>query len=112
YVPRHANVDIDAANGGVAIRSMNGRVTAHSTTGGISVAQSTGRYKLTTESGGITLDRVSGFVDAGHILCTLKGCEEKLGSWAANRTQLRIGEGVPDIRLATNGASILIAPVT
>jgi DUF4097 and DUF4098 domain-containing protein YvlB len=136
YVPRHANVDIDAANGGVAIRSMNGRVTAHSTTGGISVAQSTGRYKLTTVSGGITLDRVSGFVDAaskdggialkiagdaptieartadaGHILCTLKGCEEKIGTWAANRTQLRIGEGVPDIRLATNGASILIAPV-
>jgi len=137
YVPRHANIDIEAANGGVALRNLSGRVTAHSTTGGISVAQSTGHYKLNTESGGITLDRVTGFVDAtsrdggialkvagetptieartadaGHILCTLKGCDEKLASWAANRTQLRIGEGVPDIRLATNGASILIAPVT
>ncbi len=136
YVPRKASIDVKASNGGVAIRNMSGRVTAYATTGGVSVAQSTGRYKITTESGGITLDRVTGLVDAssrdgaiafkvaggdvptieaktaegGHILCTLKGCDE--GSWTSNRTALRIGGGVPDVRLSTSGASIYIAPVT
>lgn len=134
YVPRKAAIDIDSKNGGVAIRNMNGRVTAHATTGGISVAQSTGRYKITTISGGITLDRVSGFVDAssrdgaialkvagnepprveaktaeaGRINCQLRNC----GSSNASRTQLRIGDGVPDIRLNTGPASIWVGPVT
>jgi hypothetical protein len=138
YVPRRANLDVKAANGGVAIRNMTGRVTAHATTGGISVAHSSGRYKITTDSGGITLDRITGLVDAtsrdgsialkiagsdvpaieaktddaGRILCTLKGCESELGSWTANRTLLKIGEGVPAIRLVTTGASIFIGPVT
>lgn len=138
YVPRRANLDVKASNGGVAIRNMTGRVTAHATTGGISVAHSSGRYKITTDSGGITLDRITGLVDAtsrdgsialkiagndlpdieaktdhaGRILCTLKDCEGELGAWAANRTQLKIGAGVPAIRLATTGASIFIGPVT
>lgn len=136
YVPRRANVYVRAANGGVAIRNMSGRVTAHASSGGISVAQSSGRYTITTDTGGITLDRVTGAVDAssregsiaykigvkdvpsieartasaGHILCTLKGCESELGSWAANRTLLRIGNGTPAVRLATSGSSIFIGP--
>lgn len=136
YVPRKANVDVKAANGGVAIHNMSGRVTAHATTGGVSVAHSTGRYKITTESGGITLDRVTGLIEAnsrdgaiafkvadsdvpsieaktdegGYIVCTVKGCDE--GQWASNRTAVRIGGGVPDVKLSTSGASILIAPVT
>lgn len=136
YVPRKATVDVRAASGGVAIRNMSGNVTAQATSGGISVAQSTGRYKVSTNSGGITLERVSGAVeassrdgaialklppsdaqtveariaDAGEILCTLRGCEG--GRWGANRRQLRLGEGVPDIRLSTTAAQIWIGPVT
>ena len=137
YVPRRAHIDVRAANGGVAIRNMGGDVTAQSTSGGISVAQSSGRYRITTETGGITLDRISGLVEAvsrdgsialkvagteppsveartaeaGHIVCTLKGCESG-GGLSTSGNVLRMGEGVPDIRLATRTASIFIGPVT
>jgi Putative adhesin len=136
YVPRRATVDVRAWNGGVAIRNMSGNVTAQATTGGISLAQSSGRYKINTNSGGITLERVSGTVEAtsrdgaialrlpstdtqtvearisdhGEILCTTSGCAT--GQWAANRRQLRIGAGVPDIRLLTTAAPIMIGTVT
>jgi hypothetical protein len=135
YVPRRSNLDVRAANGGVAMRNLSGRVTAHATTGGISVSQSSGKYKISTDTGGITLDRVSGLVDAnsrdgaiafkiagsalpsieataadgGHILCTLKGCEDAL---AANSSRLRLGDGVPDVRLSSMGGSIWIGPVS
>lgn len=136
YVPRRATLDVRAANGGVAIRNLTGRVIAHATTGGISVAQSSGRYTITTETGGITLDRVTGQVEAnsrdgaiafkvagaavpsieaktadgGRILCTLKGCEEAL---ASDGSRLRLGgEGVADIRLSSTGGSIWIGPVS
>jgi hypothetical protein len=137
YVPRRATVDVRAENGGVAIRNMNGNVTAHATSGGISVAKSSGRYKISTASGGITIDSVTGQIDAtsrdgaialrlpgadlpsveaiaaGHeILCTLDGCATGLVHWGANRRFLRIGEGVPDIRLSTTAAPIIIQPVT
>jgi len=134
YVPKRANVDVRATNGGVAIRNMSGTVTASSSSGGVSVAQSSGRYRITTGSGGITLDRVTGDIDAvsregaialkvlpaemttivaktaesGHIACTVKGCED--GTWGANRQLLRIGGGNPQIRLTTTGAAITIAP--
>lgn len=136
YVPRRASVDVRARNGGIAIRNMSGDVTAHATSGGISLAQSSGRYRIVTNSGGITLERVSGTVEAtsrdgaialrlpssdtqsveariadqGEILCTKRGCEQ--GEWGANRRQLRIGEGVPNIRLATTAAPIMIGNVT
>jgi DUF4097 and DUF4098 domain-containing protein YvlB len=136
YLPRRANVDVHAGNGGVAIRNMSGRVTAQSATGGISVAQSSGKYTIKTDSGGITLDRVSGLIDAvsrggaiafklagtslpsieaktgeGHILCTLKGCEEAVPN-ATGGNRLRIGDGVPDVRLSSMGGSIWIGPVS
>jgi DUF4097 and DUF4098 domain-containing protein YvlB len=137
YVPRRAAVDVRAENGGVAIRNMGGRVTALTTRGGISVAQSSGRYKITTSSGGITLERVTGHIDAtsrqgaialklpaadvpsveakiaggSEIHCTLRGCDEGLGVWGAGRRALRIGGGVPDIRLSTTDAPITIAPL-
>jgi hypothetical protein len=136
YVPRRATVDVRAANGGIAIRNMGGSVTAHATSGGISVAQSSGRYKISTNSGGITLDRLTGVVeassregaialkltadekpdvdariaDSGEILCQLQSCEG--GLWAANRRQLRLGQGTPQFRLSTTAAQILIGPVT
>jgi hypothetical protein len=115
---------------------MDGSVSAQATSGGISVAQSTGSYKIATDSGGITLDRISGRVDAesregaiafkvapaeempgieartnvdGHILCHLDGCQGgALGIWGSDRKSLRIGSGVPDIRLSTAGAPIII----
>lgn len=136
YVPRRASVDVHASNGAVAIRNMSGRVSAESATGGISVTQSSGKYTIKTGSGGITLDRVTGLVDAlsrggaiafkmagtalpsieartaeGHIACTLKGCEEAT-STGGGGNRLRIGDGVPDVRLSSMGGSIWIGPVT
>ncbi|MEO8381523.1 MAG: hypothetical protein ABI779_17820 [Acidobacteriota bacterium] len=137
YLPRRSAVDVHAQNGGVAIRNMSGHVTAQATRGGISVAQSSGNYKITTGSGGITLERVRGHVDAtsqegaialrlpatdvpaleariaggSEIHCTLRGCDSGLGIWGADRKALRIGAGVPDIRLSTAGATITIAPI-
>jgi hypothetical protein len=134
YVPRRAAVDVRSANGGVAIRNMDGRVTAHATTGGISVAQGAGNFQISTDSGGITLDRLSGHVDAssregaialklaldeeptiearteqqGEILCHLDRCATGLGTWASDRKLLRIGGPTPSIRLSTVGADIII----
>ena len=132
YVPRRATVEVKSANGGVAIRNMDGKVTAHATSGGISVAQGTGNFKISTESGGITLDRVTGRVDAtsregaialkltqadvpvieartdesGEILCHL--CDGNVGSWYNDHKLLRIGSSTPSIRLSTAGADIII----
>lgn len=137
YVPRRANIDVRGANGGVAIRNLAGRVTAQTTSGGISVANSSGRYDVSTHSGGITLDRVTGVVQAasrdgsiaykvagadvpsleaktaepGQIVCSLESCASDRSSTAA-RTSLRIGSGVPDVRLATGAATIFIAHVS
>ena len=134
YVPRRATVDVHSAGGGVAIRNMDGKVTAHATTGGISVAQGAGNFKISTESGGITLDRISGRIDAssregaialklpqndvpvieartdesGEILCHIDRCEHGLGSWTTDRKLLRIGGSTPSIRLSTAGADIII----
>lgn len=137
YVPRRAVLDVRTENGGVAIRNMGGRIAAQSTRGGISIAQSSGRYTISTGSGGITLDRVTGRVDAtskegaialklaaagvpsvearvagaSEIHCSLRNCDEGLGVWGAGHKALRLGEGVPDIRLSTSGAPITIAPI-
>lgn len=137
YVPRRATVDVRASSGGIAIRNMEGRITAHATTGGISVTQSNGRYVISTDSGGITLDRVGGNVeassrngaialkldgttvppieartaDSGHILCTLKGCTDGLGIWDSNRQHLRIGSRAPEIRISNAAAPIVIGVI-
>lgn len=138
YVPRRATMDVSAASGGVAIRNMDGNVTAKATSGGISVAQGAGDFKISTDSGGITLDRLSGNVDAasregaialkiahdvdlpmiearteasGQIRCHLTNCESGLGSWTSDRKQLRIGGAPPSIRLSTTGAAIIIDAV-
>ena len=134
YVPRRTTVEVQASNGGVAIRNLDGNVTAHATTGGISVAQGSGSYRISTESGGITLDRLSGRIEAasnhgaialklsgtdvpvieahtdngGHILCHLDRCESGLGNWTSDRKTLRIGGSSPSIRLTNAGAAIII----
>lgn len=134
YAPRRAAIDVQSDGGGVAIRNMDGNVTAHATRGGISVAHGSGSYHISTDSGGITLDRLSGRVDAssrdgaialklagddrpvieartndrGDILCHLERCESGLGTWTADRKVLRIGTATPSIRLSTEGADIII----
>ena len=134
YVPRRATVDVRSLNGGVAIRNMDGNVTAHATGGGISVAQGTGSYKISTDTGGITLDRLSGRVDAssrdgaiaykvandevpviearteesGEILCHLDRCDSGLGNWTRDRKSLRIGGATPSVKLSTEGSDIII----
>jgi DUF4097 and DUF4098 domain-containing protein YvlB len=135
YVPRKATIDVTSANGGIAIRNMNGSVTARSTGGGVSVAQSTGDYTITTESGGVTLERIGGRVSAttqngpialkvkdgkappplearternGDIVCNLKACAGAQGTLQGDVKVLRIGSAAPAIRLATTSAPIIL----
>jgi hypothetical protein len=126
-VPTNSNLDVAAANGGIAIRNMTGRITARTTNGGISLASCTGEHHVTTENGGISLDKMSGRInavsqngpislklrdmvtpqieaqteDTGEILCNLKGCADGL-------KHLRIGVAVPSIRLTSHSADITI----
>ena len=140
-LPRNANVDVTAANGGIAIRNMNGRVVAHARNGGISLASCAGENRLSTENGGIAVENVSGKVDAitdkgtislklrsggdtsnptveartsesGDIVCK-SVCEGGSASWNADRTYLRLGSSslTPAIRLMTTGAPIIIDQV-
>ena len=128
-VPRYANVDVAAANGGIAVRNMAGRVTARATNGGISLAACTGDNRVETENGGITLDKVSGKVDAttqhgpislkigeealpaieaqteDEIVCKLKACTDAL---AFDHKRLRTGSATPQFRLTSLSAPILI----
>ncbi|HSP13908.1 MAG TPA: hypothetical protein VLV78_04060 [Thermoanaerobaculia bacterium] len=130
-VPRTANVDVQAANGGIAVRNMTGRVSAQATNGGISLASCSGENRIATENGGISLDkidRVNATTQNGpiafklhdaavpaleartddEIVCRLKVCSD---GWSADRKRLRIGTSAPQIRLMTNTAPILIEQV-
>lgn len=134
YVPKSATLDVNAANGGIAIRNMNGKVTAHATNGGISVAQCAGEHKVTTENGGISLEKITGRleattqngmislklrdarvpgiearVDDGEIMCRIDQCSD--GTWTADRKVLKMGAAVPSIRLSTFSAPIMIENV-
>jgi hypothetical protein len=130
-VPRSANVDVAAANGGIAVRNMTGSVTARATNGGISLASCTGDNRVETENGGISLDKI-GRIDAttqngpiniklrdepilglearteDEIVCKLKACSD---AWTTDHKRLRIGSAIPQIRLITNSAPILIEQV-
>jgi len=137
-VPKSAALDVVSANGGIAIRNMNGRINAHATNGGISLASCNGDSKLTTENGGISVERVSGRIDAmtlngpisyrieggdltpaiearttddADIFCRVKACDEALASHRGNERVLRIGGAIPRIRLSTGKAPILIENV-
>jgi len=137
-VPKSAALDVASMNGGIAIRNMNGRVTAHATNGGISFASCTGDSKLTTENGGISLEHISGRLEAmttngpisyrveagdltpaieartadeSDIFCRLKACGEALPLHAGKDKVLRIGGAIPRIRLSSAKASILIENV-
>lgn len=131
-LPRSANVDVNAANGGIAVRNMTGRITAHATNGGISLASCTGENRVETENGGISLEKVTGRTDAttqhgpislklhdiampaleaqteDEIVCKLKACTD---AWTTDHKRLRIGSTIPQIRLITNSAPILIEQV-
>ena len=137
-VPKSAALDVVSANGGIAIRNMNGRVSAHATNGGISLASCSGDSKLRTESGGISLDHVNGRLEAmtlngpislrvqpgdltpaieartdddGEILCRVKACVDATPSKSGSGKVLRIGGAIPRIRLSTGKAPILIEQV-
>jgi hypothetical protein len=137
-VPKSAALDVVSTNGGIAIRNMNGRVSAHATNGGISLASCNGDSKLRTENGGISLEHVNGRLDAmtlngpislrvqpgdltpaieartdddGEILCRVKQCGEATASKSASGKVLRIGGAIPRIRLSTGKAPILIEQV-
>lgn len=137
-VPKSAALDVTSANGGIAIRNMNGRIIAHATNGGISLASCNGDSKLTTENGGISVERVSGRLEAmtltgpisyrveagdlapaiearttddSDIFCRVKACDEALSSHSGKEKVLRIGGAIPRIRLSTGKAPILIENV-
>ena len=127
-VPRGANVDVAAADGGIAIRNMSGSITAHATNGGISLASCTGENRIETENGGISLekiDRVDAKTQNGpialrthdappsieassddEVVCRLRVCGTE--PLTAGRKKLRIGTAAPLIRLSANNAPILI----
>ncbi|HEX9162833.1 MAG TPA: hypothetical protein VF980_14095 [Thermoanaerobaculia bacterium] len=132
-VPKSANVDVAAADGGIAIRNMTGRITARATNGGISLASCTGDNRVTTENGGISLDKISGRIDAttqngpislrlrdeavpaleattdDEIVCRLRVCTV---SPLTDRKRLHLGGGgAPQIRLTTTSAPIWIERV-
>ncbi len=135
-VPRKANVDITSLNGGIAVRNMNGSVTARARNGGISLAGCAGVNNIRTENGGISLDKITGQInattqngpislklrddatpsidaqtdDTGEILCHLKTCAAGNGNWTADRKHLRIGSS-PSIRLTSYNADIMIEHV-
>ena len=138
-VPKRVAVDVASTSGGIAIRRMNGRVTARATNGGISLAECAGDSKLTSENGGISLEKITGRIDAGaqngaislrvsdgdpqtieattddggEILCRAKICHDALSHRIAGNKVLRIGGGSsePMIRLHTGAAPILIEQV-
>jgi hypothetical protein len=137
HVPRNKNVDVIAADGGIAIRNMAARVIAKSTNGGISLASCEGQNRVETENGGITLDKISGQVDAlaqngpislklrdlavpaieartddtGEIVCNLKNCIGHPHDGPNGRQYLRIGSAAPSIRLTSYSSDILIEQV-
>lgn len=138
-VPKRVAVDVASNSGGIAIRRMNGHVTARATNGGISLAECAGDSKLTSENGGISLEKITGRIDAGahngaislkvaegdpatieastddagEILCRAKICQDALSHRIAGAKVLRIGGGSsePMIRLHTGAAPILIEQV-
>jgi len=138
-VPKRVAVDVASTSGGIAIRRMNGRVTASATNGGISLAECAGDSKLTSDNGGISLEKITGRIDAaakngaislkvtegdpatieartddaGEIVCRAKICHDALSHRIAGSKVLRIGGGAsePMIRLHTGAAPILIEQV-
>lgn len=127
-VPRNANVDVAAADGGIAVRNMTGSITARATNGGISLASCTGENRIETENGGISLDRI-GRVEAkthsgpialrtadevppleattdDEVVCRLHICSTD--AFAGGRKKLRLGASTPQIRLSSKDAPILI----
>lgn len=138
-VPKRVAVDVASTSGGIAIRRMNGRVTARATNGGISLQECAGESTLTSENGGISLEKITGRIDAGaqngaislkvsdgeaqtieartddagEILCRAKICQDARAHHVAGSKVLRIGGGSSEamIRLHTGAASILIEQV-
>lgn len=130
YVPRRTKLDVRAMSGGVALRNLSGRIFAKTTTGGISVANSPGDFRIETDSGGITIDRVTGRVNAssrdgaialkiadpnnlptieartgasGSIICNLT----KDTTWDSEHRSVRIGDGYPEVHLATDSTIMI-----
>jgi hypothetical protein len=63
-VPRATALELAAANGGIAIRNMHGRIKARTTNGRISLASCIGEQHLHTEGGGILVSHAGGSLDA------------------------------------------------
>jgi hypothetical protein len=130
YVPRRTKLDVRATSGGVALRNLSGHISAKTTSGGISVVNSPGDFRIETESGGITIDRVTGRVNAnsrdgaialkiadpnnlptieahtgaaGSIICNLT----KDATWDPARKTVRIGDGYPEVHLATDSTIMI-----
>jgi len=59
-VPRATALELAAANGGIAVRNMIGRIQAQTTNGRISLASCIGEPHLQTEGGGILVDHAGG----------------------------------------------------
>lgn len=136
-VPKKAALDVASNSGGIAIRNMDGRVTARATNGGISLAGTTGVSTLFTDNGGITIENVTGRIDAStqngsislkvpaadppaieartdednEILCRARICSTATPTRSGGSKVLRIGAAQPTIRLHAGSAPIIIEQV-
>lgn len=63
-VPRGTALELAAANGGIAVRNMIGRIEAQTTNGQISLASCVGEQHVHSVGGGITIDHAGGSLDA------------------------------------------------
>ncbi len=114
-VPRNAGLEVTSANGGIAIRNMNGRITARAKNGGISIEKTSGQIDASTVNGPISLklgqDQSSSvearIADAGEIFCRICRAE----NYSANHKLVRIGNAAPSIKLTTTSAPIVIDQV-
>jgi hypothetical protein len=133
-VPKSARLDVASDNGGIAIRNINGHITARAKNGGISIASCAGDARVATENGGIAIEKTSGRIEAttsggpisfkfqdrttaleaqvadeGEIVCPPRVCHAEM--YSANKKHLRIGSAIPSIRLTTTSAPIVIDQV-
>jgi hypothetical protein len=63
-VPRATELELAAANGGIAVRNMAGRIEAQTTNGQISLASCIGEQHVHSVGGGILVDHAGGSLDA------------------------------------------------
>jgi DUF4097 and DUF4098 domain-containing protein YvlB len=97
-VPRGGSLDLDANNGPIGIRDVDGTVTAEAHNGPISVKNSSGTFDITTQNGPIAFAGDSGnvklYATNGPISVKLQG-----GSWTSGSLDVEGVNGPLSLKL-------------